>query len=91
MRRKIKNLTGNVTLTPSGECLLNYLKKKIAGEINEDNEISHYEKQIEYFINLVTKYLIELGYVITDNDKKIIMEQMVTDLEYVKKERKRRV
>lgn len=70
---------------------MNYLKKKIAGEINEDNEISHYEKQIEYFINLATKYLIELGYVITDDDKKIIMEQMVIDLEYVKKERKMRV
>ena len=67
------------------------MKKKIAGEINEDNEIFHYEKQIEYFINLATKYLIELGYVITDDDKKIIMEQMVTDLEYVKKERKMRV
>lgn len=78
-------------MTPRGECFLDYLKKKIAGEINEDNEITHYEKQIEYFIRSVAKPLVEVGYVITDNDKKIVIGQMIADLEYIKKERKMKV
>ena len=91
LKRRFKNLTGVVSLTPNGECLLNYLKKKIAGEINVDNEITHYEWQIEHFIHLVAKPLIEVGYVVTDDDKRTIMEQMITDMEYIKKERKMKV
>lgn len=91
LKRRIKNSVGATSLTPSGECLLNYLKKKIAGEINADNEIIHYERQIENFIHTVAKSLIEVGYVITDSDKRIIMEQMITELEYIKKERKMKV
>lgn len=91
LKRRIKNSIGNVILTPRGECFLDYLKKKIAGEINEDNEITHYEKQIEYFIRSVAKPLVEVGYVITDNDKKIVIGQMIADLEHIKKERKLKV
>ena len=82
---------GEVSLTPNGECMLNYLEKKITGEINADNEITHYERQIEHFIHLVAEPLTEVGYVVTDDDKRSIMEQMITELKYIKKERKMKV
>lgn len=88
MKKSVRKAFFKSQLTLSGEYFLNYLKRKQAGLIDETNINVHYEEQLNDVYTKVGERLNKFGYEITDQDKRIIMEIVIEELESIRKEGK---
>ena len=88
MKKSVRKAFFKSQLTLSGEYFLEYLKRKQAGLIDETNINVYYEKHLNDVYTKVDERLNKLGYKITDQDKRTIMEIVIEELESIRKEGK---
>jgi len=88
LKKSVRKAFFKSQLTLSGEYFLEYLKRKQAGLIDETNINVYYEKHLNDVYTKVDERLNKLGYKITDQDKRTIMEIVIEELESIRKEGK---
>lgn len=84
MKRNIRKVFFKPQLTLSGQYFLDYLKKKRAGEIDETNYNAYYEQDFNNITKTVATRLCGPEYVLTDEDKVSLLDELIKELTRVK-------